>query len=69
MNIERMITMVVRMVLGRLVHKGVDAGIDYASRRGKPQGEMTAEDRQRAKAANQTARRAKQASKLVRRIR
>lgn len=69
MNIERMIMMIGRMIMRRVLHRGVDAGIDYASRRGKDREELTPEERKRAQSAKATAKRAKQGARLMRRMR
>lgn len=75
MNLDRIINMIMRRVLGKLVNRGVDAGIGMASRRGKggeapaAQGEMTPEERKRARQARQAAKRAKQAARMTRRMR
>lgn len=69
MNIERLISMILRQATRRLVNRGVDAGIDLAARGGRSHEEMTPEERQRARAAKQTARRARQAARLIRRMR
>lgn len=73
MNIERILMMIFRRVIGRLVNLGVDKGIDMAARRGgrepQPQQQMTPDERQRAKQAKESAKRARQASKMMRRMR
>lgn len=69
MNIERLITMILRQATRRLVHRGVDAGIDLAAGRGRKTDEMTPEERQRAAEAKQMAKRARQAARLTRRMR
>ena len=73
MNLERLLSMIFRRVIGQLVNRGVNAGIDVAARRGgRGQGEeepMTPEQRQRAKQAKEAAKRARQASKMMRRMR
>lgn len=69
MNVERLLTMILRRGLGRLVNRGVDAGIDLAAGRGRTADEMTPEERQRARQARQAAKRARQAARLTRRMR
>ena len=61
---DRLITMIFR----RLLNRGISAGIDMASRRGKDPAQMTPEERQQAQSAKQTAKRARQAMRLGRRI-
>jgi len=69
MNIERLISMILRQFTRRLVSRGVDAGIDLAARRGRDRTEMTPDERDRARNVKQTAKRARQASRLLRRMR
>lgn len=69
MSLDRLVTMILRRTLLRLVGRGIDAGIDRAVRGAGPREEMTPEDRRRARAAKQTAKRARQAARLVRRLR
>ncbi|SMX41773.1 hypothetical protein [Actibacterium lipolyticum] len=68
MNANGLINMVVRQFLGRFMNKGIDAGIDYAAKRGKRGEELSHEERLRARNAKQTAKRAQQAGRLIRRI-
>ena len=64
MDLNRLFTMLFRMVF-----KGaVDAGIDYAARKGKPEAEMTPQERDQAKGAKDLAQRAKQVSRVTRRL-
>ncbi len=65
MNIERIITMLAR----RLMKRGVNAGIGHVARRGKAPGEMTPQERQRAAAMRQQAKRARQTARMMRRLR
>ncbi|OIP87775.1 MAG: hypothetical protein AUK37_00825 [Rhodobacterales bacterium CG2_30_65_12] len=75
MNFERILSMIFRRVLGRLVNKGVDSGINLAARRGgrgqtdAGESQMTPEEHARARAAKQAAKRARQAARLTRRMR
>ena len=56
-------------MLAKMVFRGaVDAGVDYAARRGKPEAEMTPEERAQAKRARDLAGRAKEVQKLTRRL-
>lgn len=66
MNIERLFGMVVRQVMRRLVTKGVNAGIDLATkRRGAP---GASDDREQKAAGRESVRRAQQAIRLGRKI-
>jgi hypothetical protein len=58
----------VRMLTRMFLNKAVDAGINYAARRGKPEAEMTAQDREQAQKGREMARRAKEISKVTRRL-
>ncbi len=69
MNPERLIMMILRPLINRLVNRGLDAGINRVAGKGKPQDEMTPEERQQAKAARQMSKRARQAARLTRRMR
>ncbi|MBA4325155.1 MAG: hypothetical protein C0426_08945 [Rhodobacter sp.] len=64
MNLNGLIRMVTRM----FVRKAMDAGINYAARRGKPEAEMTPEDREQARKGRDLAQRAKEISKVSRRL-
>ena len=64
MNLNGLFNMLAKM----LVRSAMDAGIDYASRRGKPEAEMTPEERVQAKKARDLAARAKDVQKVTRRL-
>lgn len=68
MDMNRIVQMVINLFIRKVVNKGVDMGIDYASRRGKPVAEMTPEDHAQAQSAKAMAKRAKQAARLTRRL-
>jgi hypothetical protein len=68
MDLSRILNMVINMVVRKLIGKGVDAGINYATRRGKTDEEMTPEDHAQAQEAKLMAKRARQAAGLARRI-
>lgn len=68
MDVQRLITMIVNTVTRRLINLGINKGIDYAARRGKPKEQMTSEDRKQAKDAREIAKRARQAAKITRRL-
>lgn len=51
-----------------LIRSAMDAGINFATRRGKPEAEMTPEERVQAKKARDLAERAKDVSKVTRRM-
>ncbi len=68
MNFNSIIQMITNLLIRKVVNKGVDMGIDYASRRGKPAADMTPEDHAQAQSAKAMAKRAKQAARLTRRL-
>lgn len=64
MNLNGLFNMLTKM----FVRSAVDAGVDYAARRGKPEAEMTPEEREQAKNGRELAQRAKEISKVTRRL-
>jgi hypothetical protein len=64
MDLNRLFNMLFRMFF----KSAVDAGIDYAARRGKPDAELTPEEREQARRAREIGERAKQVSKVTRRL-
>jgi hypothetical protein len=64
MDANRLISMLTRM----FVRSATDAGIDAATRKGKPVSEMTPQERQQAKAARETAKRFQKTTRMVRRL-
>lgn len=64
MNLNGLFNMLTRM----FVRSAVDAGVDYAARRGKPEAQMTPEEREQAKNGRELALRAKEISKVTRRL-
>jgi hypothetical protein len=64
MNLNGLFNMLTKM----FIRHAVDAGVDYAARKGKPEAEMTPEERAQAKRARDLAARAKQVQKVTRRL-
>jgi hypothetical protein len=64
MDLKGLFSMLARM----LMRSAVDAGVDYAARRGKPESDMSPEERKQAKKGREMARRAKDISKVTRRL-
>lgn len=56
------------MLTKMFIRQAVDTGIDYAARRGKPESEMTPEEKDQAKKARDLAQRAKEVSNVTRRL-
>lgn len=56
------------MLAKMFVRSAVDAGVDYAARKGKPEAELTPEEREQAKRARDMAARAKEIQKATRRL-
>ena len=64
MDLNRLLSMLTRM----FVRSATKAGVDYAARKGKPEAEMTPDERQQARRARDMATRAQKAQRLVRRL-
>lgn len=56
------------MLTKMFVRSAVDAGVDYAARRGKPESEMTDEEKAQAQRGRELAARAKEIQKVTRRL-
>lgn len=56
------------MLTKMFVRRAVDAGVDYAARRGKPESEMTPEEKAQAQRGRDLAARAKEVQKVTRRL-
>ncbi len=65
---DRILQMIINTVLRQLINKGVSAGINHVAGRGKPASQMTPEEREQAQTAKETAKRARQAANLARRL-
>lgn len=72
MNLNSLINMIVRRVIGKLVNRSVDAGIDLAAKRGRngaaPSQNMTEEERARAAQAKALAKKARQGARITRKL-
>ncbi len=64
MDLNRALTTLVRMLIGPLSK----IGIDFLARRGKPEADMTPEEKDQARKARELAKRAKDAARLTRRL-
>ena len=62
------VNMLIRMVMRRLLNKGIKAGLNRMAHRGKPGGQMTPEDRAQAGQGRQPAKRAHQTASVTRRL-
>lgn len=65
---DRFLQQLLNRFLGRLMNTAISKGVDYAARRGKAPGEMTAADHQQTKAARDMARKAQKAQRAARRL-
>ena len=65
---ERFLTQILNMVMRQLVNRGINAGIDHLSRRGKAPQQMTPEEREQARKARDLAQKAQKAARLTRRL-
>jgi len=64
MDLNRLLNMLTRM----FIRSAVKTGVDYAARRGKPEAEMTREERQQARDAKAMADKAQTAARIGRRF-
>ncbi|MFN5996770.1 MAG: hypothetical protein ACK47C_10740 [Paracoccaceae bacterium] len=64
MDLNGLFSMLTKM----FVRSAVDVGVDYAARKGKPESEMTPEEKEQAKRARDLAARAKEVQKVTRRL-
>jgi hypothetical protein len=64
MDLNGLFNLLTRMFL----RKAVDAGVDYAARRGKPESEMTPEELDQARKGRDLAKRAREISRVTRRF-
>ena len=66
MNTNQLIRLAMRL-LGPLISRGINGGIDRVAGRGKPAGEMTPAERAQARQGKDMVRRARQMAKMARR--
>lgn len=64
---SRTITRMLMRLARPFISRGINAGIDYAARRGKPASEMTPEDRELAKKGKGIAKQARRMARMGRR--
>lgn len=64
MDLNGLLNMLTKM----FIRSAVDVGVDYAARKGKPESEMTPEEKEQAKRARDLAARAKEVQKVTRRL-
>ena len=64
MNMNRLMNMVVQIVMRR----GINVAIDFAARRGKSAGDITASEREHARTARQIGQKAQRGLQLLRRF-
>ena len=71
MNLNQIFSMLQRMVLHRLMNAGINKGIDMVARRGGGQdddGNLTEQGRRTRKQAREMSKRARQANRILRRM-
>ncbi len=71
MNVDQMINMVVRMIMHRVLGRGVNAGIDMATRKFSKKDDVdpnSPEGKRQAAQAQDLAKRSRQAMRLTRRM-
>ena len=67
MNANQLINMVMRLFLRKVISKGLDAGMDYATRKRQPADASPDAERRNQQQARDTSKRAKQAMRAGRR--
>ncbi len=65
---DKLLQMILNRLMGRVISKGINAGIDHVARRGKPASEMSPEERKSAQVARKAGQRAKQAANIARKF-
>lgn len=68
MSANQLINMALRILTRKAVNKGLNAGVKQMSKGNAAQGKLTPEERAARKQAQETAKRAKQAARLARRL-
>ncbi|MDP2086090.1 MAG: hypothetical protein Q8K20_12890 [Gemmobacter sp.] len=68
MNFDQIINMISRMFLRRAVNWGVTKGIDTVAGKGKSRAEMTEQERHLANKGRDTAKMARKAARITRRL-
>lgn len=69
MNFERLLGQIFRRLAGRMARRGLNRGLDHVARGGRRPADMSPEERAQLRQARQTAKRARQAARLMRRLR
>ncbi len=65
---DKLLQMIFHRLLGHVMKRGISAGITHVAGGGKPKSEMTPEERTQAQSAKDTAKRARQAANIARRM-
>jgi len=68
MSVDRFFNMVVNVVTRRIINLGITKGINWFSRRGGPASPAMPADARQRQHARETAKRARQAAKITRRL-
>ena len=68
MDFSRIVQRLINRFMRRAVGVGIKKSIDFAARKGKPAAQMTPADRKQAATAQSLAKRARQASRIGRKI-
>lgn len=69
MDLSRLLTGLLNRLFRQAMNKGIKTGINHLASSGKDPAQMTPEEREQARKANQLAKRARQMAKLTRRMR
>lgn len=68
MDAGRIFQQLFNMIFRRAMNTAINKGIDHVARKGRPPGQMTAEERKQANAARDMTKKARQAAKIARRL-
>ncbi|NJM83423.1 MAG: hypothetical protein HC844_13900 [Tabrizicola sp.] len=68
MDWNRLLQGIMNRFMRQAINRGVKAGVDYAARRGKPEAEMTPEEKTQARQGKDLAKRAREAARITRRF-
>lgn len=68
MNFDQIVTMISRIFLRKAVNWGINKGIDTVAGKGKPPGQMTEGEKRLADNARHTAKMARKAARITRRL-
>ncbi len=68
MSIDRIISMIMNQIMRRVINTGINKGISHFAGKGKSASKMTEAEKAQAGTGRETAKRARQAAKITRRL-